>query len=306
MNGKISKILTFLAWVAIVLLLIAYTVYGFMASAAYVYRTEGYEYTINAQQDTCVIVGLYEQKVGEVRVPAVIGRYNVIGVGTGAFANQPYMTTCDLPDSVKTIGDGAFENCPALIRASVGNGITEIPAKCFKGCTALEEVTVQRNFVAEEDDPFAPTSGIQFFTRAVPNAGMQGIHSIGAEAFLGCLHMAQIEIPATVEYIGQDAFKGCDSMSAVTYHSSTAEWNKIYISSGNNAIVYTPKQFDVYTGGDANGDGDATSIDAVQILQYDAGLVYAPQTCDVNADKFVDNLDAYIVLAIEAGLMAGL
>lgn len=57
--------------------------------------------------------------------------------------------------------------------------------------------------------------------------------------------------------------------------------------------------------GDANCDGVTNSIDALHILQVDAGLVETarcPDFADVNRDGAVNSLDAAIVLQLEAGL----
>jgi len=58
--------------------------------------------------------------------------------------------------------------------------------------------------------------------------------------------------------------------------------------------------------GDANHDGDTTSVDAALILQHDAGLL-APLPCpsggDVNRDGRINAIDAALVLQFVAGLI---
>ena len=72
-------------------------------------------------------------------------------------------------------------------------------------------------------------------------------------------------------------------------------------------IVATPAQAGVQPAGDANCDGVVTSLDAVIVLQVDAGLLdRAP--CHIQADAsfdgVVNSLDAAIILQREAGLVA--
>ena len=59
--------------------------------------------------------------------------------------------------------------------------------------------------------------------------------------------------------------------------------------------------------GDANGDGDIDSLDAVVIFKYDAGLVdlTAEQLayCDVTGDGEVDSLDSVVILKYDAGII---
>ncbi len=58
--------------------------------------------------------------------------------------------------------------------------------------------------------------------------------------------------------------------------------------------------------GDVNGDGEADSLDAAQILKYDAGLaLFAEEqlaAADVNGDGTVNSLDAAIILRKDAGI----
>lgn len=73
------------------------------------------------------------------------------------------------------------------------------------------------------------------------------------------------------------------------------------------AVLVTPASAGVQPAGDANCDGVVTSLDAVFVLQYDAGLLEkAP--CQVQADAsfdgVVNSLDAAIILQREARLLS--
>jgi hypothetical protein len=61
--------------------------------------------------------------------------------------------------------------------------------------------------------------------------------------------------------------------------------------------------------GDLNMDGSANSLDALQVLVYDAGLMQKPATtdatfaaADVNCDVELNALDASLILQHDAGL----
>ena len=62
-----------------------------------------------------------------------------------------------------------------------------------------------------------------------------------------------------------------------------------------------------YKIGDANKDGYVDSIDAAQILRYDAGLISEADIlknfADINGDGVVDGIDASIILKFDAGLI---
>jgi len=60
------------------------------------------------------------------------------------------------------------------------------------------------------------------------------------------------------------------------------------------------------TSGDVNGDGFITSLDALWVLQYDAGLVLGlpiPEAADMNQDGAIDALDAQYILWVDGGIV---
>ncbi len=72
-------------------------------------------------------------------------------------------------------------------------------------------------------------------------------------------------------------------------------------------LVATPASAGVQPAGDANCDGVVSSLDAVIVLQVDAGLLdRAPchTQADASFDGLVNSLDAAIILQREAGLLA--
>lgn len=61
--------------------------------------------------------------------------------------------------------------------------------------------------------------------------------------------------------------------------------------------------------GDLNMDGRANSVDALQVLVYEAGLMQKPSSGearfvagDVNCDELLNSLDASLILQADAGL----
>jgi len=55
-----------------------------------------------------------------------------------------------------------------------------------------------------------------------------------------------------------------------------------------------------------NGDGFITSLDALWVLQYDAGLVLGlpiPEAADMNQDGAIDALDAQYILWVDGGIV---
>ena len=69
-------------------------------------------------------------------------------------------------------------------------------------------------------------------------------------------------------------------------------------------VVYTKIP---YAFGDVNGDGQINSLDAAQVLKYDAEMIeldeYALAAADVNGDGAVNSLDAAQILKYDAEMI---
>ena len=60
---------------------------------------------------------------------------------------------------------------------------------------------------------------------------------IGDNAFKDNATVKEIVIPKTVVTIGENAFSGCTNLTAVYYYGLKTDWDKIKISSGNDALI---------------------------------------------------------------------
>ncbi len=115
-------------------------------------------------------------------------------IGETAFSKSAVLTV-NIPDSVTKMGDDAF-NTSAVRELTIGTGLTEIAAGAFAQCGSLRSVYIPEGIITIQRGAFYST-GLQSVTFA-ENSQLYGI----AESAFACCHLTEIEIPASVEYIG--------------------------------------------------------------------------------------------------------
>ena len=123
----------------------------------------------------------------------------VVAVADSAFSGHGEIESVVLPESITSIGDGAFSGCANLSSVTVaeqsirtaaeyyasGGELEYVGDGAFDGCTALEEFSFE-----------------------------YGLEHIGDRAFAGAA-FTQVSLPATVEYVGGEAFFGCERLNSI-------------------------------------------------------------------------------------------
>ena len=197
-------------------------------------------------------------------IPQTIGSRRVSYIGDGAFANCSSVKSVVIPDSVTAIGSRAFISCSQLEEVTLSSRLSSVGAYAFAGCPKLKTITLPDSLVA-----------------------------IGNNAFSVCSELSSVTVPPGVVSIGEWAFAGCPRLTLICTKNSTAE-----MFASQSSIRYIAVEADVP--GDADGDGEVTSADAVIVLRCSVGL--APLThsirkrCDADGDGDISAFDALTIL----------
>ena len=191
--------------------------------------------------DSTVYVDMvYYGVEGAVEIPETVSYngvdYQVVGIGTNAFANQSGMTSVILPNSllylagfrgcsgltsivipnsVIYIDDGTFEYCSALSSVSIGSSVTHIYGGAFNGCTALTSIVL-------------------------PDA----VSFIGEDAFYNCSSLTYVFFGASVETIGTYAFIGCGALETIEVSENNPFYKSIdgvLFDHNENMLLYYPR-----------------------------------------------------------------
>lgn len=180
-----------------------------------------------------------------------VSDYDRMEIADDAFANQAVLGSVTLGNLVTSVGEAAFAGCANIksvtvpfVGTSAEGALNQ--AKVFacifgtsevSGCTsttvnynnsgsqayyipnALEEITV--NYAAEVTElPRYAFNGLSAVKKITVNGN--GIKEIGAYAFADCTAMNTAVIPASVEIIGQSAFKSCSALRVFDFEKLTS------------------------------------------------------------------------------------
>lgn len=125
----------------------------------------------------------------------------------GAFSRIP-VDSIKLPGSLKSIGDAAFQDgCLRSVDLSE-TVIRKIPSHTFAGCRNLEEVVLPDTIEAVGGNAFYDTEKLQEINLS------EGLKEIGEYAFYRS-GLRILDVPDSVEKIGNYAFSGCDHLKIV-------------------------------------------------------------------------------------------
>lgn len=157
-------------------------------------------------------------------------------VGKYAFSRRNGITSVDLNDDLALIGDGAFDECAIsklIVPANVAFDDSDPKVGAFHG-NPVVELTLYTEYSMV--DLFGGVPGILNSVRlygdtvgegefsgvtALQNVELFGVAHVGAQAFYGCTSLVRVEIPASVETVGDEAFASCTALRACVFSNGS-------------------------------------------------------------------------------------
>lgn len=159
-------------------------------------------------------------------------------IGSMAFNQCNGLRAVDLPDNVSWLGTSAFYQCGNLERVTLGNGLTQVGAGAFAECGKLKEAV------------FGPAVR-RIEARAFMNAGLlhvnlpASVEYIGSEAFMSCKQLEDVHMGNGVTTIGSSAFSNCRSLCHVQLSQSLTAISVAMLSSTALAEIDIPSSVTV-------------------------------------------------------------
>ena len=203
------------------------------------YKSGNYEYEI---EDGKATITKYNGKESNVTIPSKFGKYTVTGIGNQAFAENKYIKTIKIPETVTYIDWGAFKGSIGLSGTiTIPSKVSEIEDYAFSGCISIAGVVFKDGAKKQiGENAFSGCKAIKSvdFGKSVIN--------IKEGAFSNCSSIKNVTVPDSVTYIGGGAFENCISInSAVIGNGVTEIGNQSFanckklseLTIGNNVTV---------------------------------------------------------------------
>lgn len=226
----------------------------------------------------------------------------ITAIAKYAFVYSSDMTEITIPSTVASIGNSAFFGCSSLTSITIPKAVTSIGETAFSDCNGLESITVEDGNTVYKSKGTIENEEVNYnaIIRISDNVLLHGcnntvipddITAIEKEAFINCGGFAgdgsgYLDIPANVTYIGEEAFRGCSSLTSLNISASVnsiggcafadcsglesitvAEGNETFHSGKNdveyNAIIGTVTSYidpDIYTDGDEYYDDPRVTL----------------------------------------------
>lgn len=190
---------------------------------------------------------------GSISIPEQVSHngmnYHVTAIGENAFIGQSALQSVSMPNSVNAIGASAFRDCANLQTIQLSNSLTKILDLTFYGCSSLKNIALPQSIQSIGKSAFRDCQALTslMFNKELESIGNYAFHnsglksidlslcssltSISPSVFANNKQLTNVVLPANLSSLGYGAFDGDESLSEVTFTTTTD-----HLTVSNNAF----------------------------------------------------------------------
>lgn len=154
---------------------------------------------------------------------------NVTSLGVGALQSCEKLIEVEMSGTLREISPNTFIGCPNLTTVTLPQTVSRIHTAAFRGCSAMQSFSATRDLQMISNNVFEGCANLTVvdFEGSYP-------YAIGSKAFASCPWLTRIQIPATVEVMGNMVFDG--NTTEVTIEKKGPHWKPDW-NKGNKGSV---------------------------------------------------------------------
>ena len=137
--------------------------------------------------------------------------YPVKRIGPCAFYACRNITCVTIPDNIEIIDSSAFRWCVNLSNVGISSSVKRIGPDCFRNCTNLRNFYMPNNLQIISNGAFRASGLMTIF---LP----EGLKEVGEYAFEGCKSLTAVQFPKSLRAIGKEAFANCWALTSVSLY----------------------------------------------------------------------------------------
>ena len=172
------------------------------------------------------------------QIKEIVLSNGITSLGDRLFYHCANAKTVSLPATLTSIGDSAFAQEDAVSNYTAGLTSVTIPL----AVTAIQSYAFYHTAIAEVTVPAnVKTWGKYVFSDCTKlKTARIACDSIGSFAFTRCTALSSLTISANCRTFGENMLAYCESLTAITYEGTIAQWNTItkpvnWMSSGEHS-----------------------------------------------------------------------
>ena len=183
-----------------------------------------YEYSLNKDDDA--VITKYRGNMRALVIPDTLDGHRVVSIGHKSFADNQYLNSVIIPDSVTTIASGAFGRCINLSEVTLSSNLLQMDTHAFFNCDKLQYIEIPKS-LEKSESAYIPEYVYDY--QVGPFYGCDGLKQVFIEPgttkiveglFANCPGLQSVSIPDTVTEIGYKAFAWAENLAAVKFGNS--------------------------------------------------------------------------------------